>query len=104
MKDNYSTLNINEELLEFFRTNIRYTSRSKFQELDKKYPKFKDIYETYLKSDKFKKLVNMIKSKYDDEYLRLFFRHSINFLNFYLKEKDLEPTKKMKKRIFNKSK
>ena len=25
-----------------------------------------------------------IKYKYDDEYLKLFFRHSRNFLNFYL--------------------
>ena len=104
MKDNYSTLNINEELLEFFRTNIRYTSRTKFQELDKKYPNFKDVYEGYLKSDKFKKLVNMIKCKYDEEYLKLFFRHSINFLNFYLKEKDIEMPKKTKKKIFNNSK
>ncbi len=96
-------MDINEELLEFFRTNIRYTSRSKFQELDKKYPNFKKIYEDYLKSDKFKKLVNLIKSKYDEEYLRLFFRHSINFLNFYLKERDLEIPKKSKKKISNKS-
>ena len=27
-----------------------------------------------------------IKLKYDDEYLKLFFRHSRNFLNFYLKD------------------
>jgi hypothetical protein len=48
----------------------------------------------------------MIKTKYDDEYLRLFFRHSINFLNFYLKEKDIElpNNKKSKKHIFNSSK
>lgn len=104
LKDNYTVLNINEELLEFFRNNIRYTSRTKFQELDKKYPKFKDIYDNYLKSEKFKKLVLMIKTKYDDEYLRLFFRHSINFLNFYLKEKDLELPKKLKKIVFKKNK
>src|SRR5690348_16409459 len=88
LKEYYHSLDINDELLDFFRNNIRYTSRNKFQELDKKYPHFKDIYEGYLQSDQFKKLINMIKSKYDDEYLRLFFRHSINFLNFYLKEKD----------------
>ncbi len=28
----------------------------------------------------------MIKNKYDEEYLKLFFRHSKNFLNFYLKD------------------
>lgn len=104
MKENYNVLQINEELLDFFRSNIRYTSRSKFQELDKKYPKFKEIYDDYLKSNKFRKLVGMIRSKYDDEYLRLFFRHSINFLNFYLKEKDPPELPLKKKRKLRKVK
>jgi hypothetical protein len=89
IKENYKRLNINDELLEFFKNNIRYTSRTKFQEIDKKYPNFKKIYDDYLKSDKFKKLILNIKNKYDEEYLKLFFRHSKNFLNFYLRE----PTK-----------
>lgn len=86
IKENYKRLDINDELLEFFKNNIRYTSRTKFQEIDKKYPNFKIIYEDYLKSDKFKKLIINIKNKYDEEYLKLFFRHSKNFLNFYLKD------------------
>jgi hypothetical protein len=102
LKENYTNLQINEELLEFFRSNIRFTSRSKFQEIDQKYPYFKDIYEEYLKSDMFKKLVGMIKCKYDDEYLRLFFRHAINFLNYYLKEKDIEVPNKKKMKKCNK--
>ncbi len=79
-------MEINDELLDFFKNNIRYTSRTKFQEFEKKYPNFKKIYDNYLKSDKFKKLILMIKNKYDEEYLKLFFRHSKNFLNFYLKD------------------
>ena len=47
----------------------------------------------------------MIKNKYDEEYLRLFFRHSINFLNFYLKEKDPdEPITRKKGKIVLKKK
>ena len=39
-----------------------------------------------------------IKKKYDTEYQKLFFRHSINFLNFYLYEKDpIEIREKVKK-------
>jgi len=86
IKENYQKLDINEELLDFFKNNIRYTSRIKFQELEKKYPHFKSIYDNYLQSEKFKNLILMIKNKYDEEYLKLFFRHSKNFLNFYLKD------------------
>lgn len=86
IRENHKRLNLTEELVEFFRNNIRYTSRNKFLEIDKKYPYFKEIYDEYLKSDRFKKLILNIKLKYDDEYLKLFFRHSRNFLNFYLKD------------------
>ncbi len=88
LKDNSRKLSLDNELIEYFKNNIRYTSRSKFQEIDKKYPNFKSIYDDYLLSDKFKKLIMNIKNKYDDEYLKLFFRHSKNFLNFYLKDND----------------
>jgi len=98
LKENYHTLNINDELLEFFRNNIRYTSREKFKDMNKKYPKFTDIYNGYLNSSYFKKLFFSIKRKYDNEYQKLFFRHSFNFLNFYLKENDpLDNTSKKEK-------
>jgi hypothetical protein len=86
IKENQKHLNLNDELLEFFKGNIRFTSKNKFQEIDKKYPHFKLIYDDYLKSDRFKRLILNIKNKYDDEYLKLFFRHSKNFLNFYLRD------------------
>jgi hypothetical protein len=68
--------------------------------MNKKYPKFTDIYNGYLNSSYFKKLFFSIKRKYDNEYQKLFFRHSFNFLNFYLKENDPieNNTKKMKKK------
>ncbi len=86
IKENQKNFNLNDELLEFFKGNIRFTSKSKFQEINKKYPDFKLIYDDYLKSDRFKKLILNIKNKYDEEYLKLFFRHSKNFLNFYLRD------------------
>ncbi len=86
LKENFAKLNINEELLDFFKNNIRFTSKTKFQEIDKIYPDFKNIYDDYLKCDRFKKLIVNIKNKYDEEYLKLFFRHSKNFLNFNLRD------------------
>lgn len=86
MKENSERLKITEELLEFFKNNVRYTSKHKFFELDKKYPLFRNIYEEFLKSEKFKKMINIVKTKHDEEYLKLFFRHSKNFLNLYVKD------------------
>lgn len=31
-------------------------------------------------------MINIIKTKHDEEYLKLFFRHSKNFLNLYIKD------------------
>ena len=49
----------------------------------KKFPKFKTLYDEFLKSDKFKKIIMLLKTKHDEEYLKLFFRHSKNFLNMH---------------------
>ena len=73
-------------MLEFFKNNIRFSTKNKFMDLEKKYPKFRTIYEEFLKSEKFKKMINVIKTKHDEEYLKLFFRHTKNFLNLYLRD------------------
>jgi hypothetical protein len=31
-------------------------------------------------------MINIIKTKHDEEYLKLFFRHAKNFLNLYIKD------------------
>ena len=31
-------------------------------------------------------MINVIKTKHDEEYLKLFFRHTKNFLNLYIKD------------------
>lgn len=100
LKESQKKLHLEEELLDFFKNNIRFTSKTKFKEIDKKYPDFKNIYEDYLKSDRFKRLIINIKNKYDEEYLKLFFRHSKNFLNFYLRETiQEEENEKLRKEI-----
>jgi len=86
LRENSEKLKIDNDLLEFFKNNIRFTTKHKMFELEKYYPNFKSIYEEFLKSDKFKKMINIIKFKNDEEYLKLFFRHSKNFLNLYVKE------------------
>jgi hypothetical protein len=101
IKENSSTLGVDSTFISLFRSLIRHTSRKNFKDLYKKYPQFKRYYNSYLNSTTFKKLVHQTKTKYDDEYMRLFFRHSINFLNFYLKEVDL-PKKKQSRFIKSK--
>jgi len=76
---------LDPELINLIRNNIRYTSKNKFQKYEEKYPNVRSYYEEFLESQKFKDLINTIKNKYDYEYVKLFFRHSLNFLNYYLK-------------------
>jgi len=69
---------------------MRHTSKSKFQELYINNPKFIEIYQTYLDSNNFKILVNAMKHKYDELYMKLFLRHSVNFLNFYCNDNEIK--------------
>jgi len=88
-------------LLEFFKNNIRFSTKNEFLDVEKKYPKLRYIYEEFLKSEKFKKMINVIKTKHDEEYLKLFFRHTKNFLNLYLKD---SPHCKVSRRLGSKNK
>lgn len=88
IKESRKKYNVDDEILKGLKYNIRFTSKSKFRELDKKFPLFKSIYEEYLKSDRYKRLLSSVKAKYDDEYLKIFFRHSKNFISFHLYDND----------------
>jgi len=85
LKENEKRLKLDPELINVIRDNLRYTSKNKFQIYEEKYPNFRYYYEEFLESQKFKDLINTIKNKYDYEYVKLFFRHSLNFLHYYLK-------------------
>lgn len=76
---------IDKKLVELFKTNLRFTSKNKFIINESEYPNLREIYDSYLKSFKFRNLIRVIKNKYDYEYVKLFYRHSINFLEYYLK-------------------
>lgn len=58
--------------------------------MKKKFPDIGKFYDEFLKSKRFKELINIIKSKNDEEYLKLFFRHAKNYLNIHIKEKEKE--------------
>ena len=83
LKENREKLKISDELIEFIKKTYPITRENSI-ELNNKFPNFKSIYDEFLKSDKFKKIIMLIKTKYDEEYLKLFFRHTKNFLSFHL--------------------
>ena len=85
LKENERRLNLDPNLTNLIKDNIRFTSKTKFQIIEEKYPNFRNYYEEFLESQKFRDLINTIKNKYDYEYVKLFFRHSLNFLHYYLK-------------------
>jgi len=63
-------------------------------DLMKKFPNFKTIFDEFLKSEKFKKMIVLLKNKQDEEYLKLFFRHTKNFLNLH---SDFIPSKTIRR-------
>jgi hypothetical protein len=62
-------------------------NKEKILKMDNLFPYLINIYEEFLKSDDFKRMINSVKSKNDEEYLKLFFRHTKNFLNLYIKDR-----------------
>ena len=84
LKNNKEKLNINQEFLLCFKKSINCTSRTRYQELNFKYPCFKFYYEEYLKSTTYKKMIKFNKLSYEKIYFQIFYKHSKNFLEFYL--------------------
>ncbi len=80
-------MEIEDEILIFYRKNLRFSFIQKISDLNKKFPRIEKFYEEFLKSDKFRCLINIIKLKNDEEYLKLFLRHAKNYLNFNIKKK-----------------
>jgi hypothetical protein len=97
MKDNSKALNLEDVMIEMFKSNMSITRRAEIKELYAKYPIFSQTYEDFLKSEKFIEIISKMKNKYENHYVELFFRHSINYLDFYLRENDLEVGKKNKR-------
>ena len=62
-------------------------NKKKILKVEKIFPNLRHIYDEFLKSDDFKRMINSVKLKNDETYLKLFFRHTKNFLNLYIKER-----------------
>jgi len=65
--------------------NIKITPKNKLQMFKGDCPNLRTFYEEFLESENFKELICTIKKKYNYEYTKLFFRHSLNFINYYFK-------------------
>ena len=95
LKENKEELNFNDEIVNYFKckNSIRSPNsdikKNMNFDLIKKFPNFKIIYEEFLKSENFKKMILRLKNKQDEEYLKLFFRHVKNFINLH---KDFIPS------------
>ena len=85
MKDIKIESGIDDRLINLFKNNLRFTSKNKFLIKESEFPDLREIYNNYLKSSRFNGLMQKIKNKYEYEYVKLFFRHSIRFLDYYLK-------------------
>ena len=78
MKENKKELSIDKNLLNYFKKNMKLTSKTIFEQLKKKFPKINEYYEKFLKSNLFQVLKDNIKQKNDEEYSNLFFKHVKN--------------------------
>ncbi len=78
MKENKKELSIDKNLLNYFKKNMKLTSKTIFEQLKKKFPKVNEYYEKFLKSNLFQVLKDNIKQKNDEEYSNLFFKHVKN--------------------------
>lgn len=99
MKENQISLNADNDLLDYFQNNIPFSKRNPFLDLERKYPKLNNFFEEFLKSERFKKMINAIKIKHDEEFLKLFFRHTKNFLNLFKKN---SPFRKFNRKLGSK--
>ena len=83
LEENSENFQIGRDLILYFRSNNKFRRRLNCFTLELKYPHIDTIYQQFLKSEKFKRLINQIKTKNDEEYLKLFFKHSKNFMKIF---------------------
>ena len=78
MKQNKKELNIDKNILNFFKKNMKLTSRTIIEQLKKKCPKINEYFQKFLQSNIFTHLMDNIKQKNDEEYSNLFIKHVKN--------------------------
>ncbi len=83
IKENKKELNIDKSVLYFLKKNLKLTSKSIIEQLKINFPKIKEYFEKFLKSNVFKKLMDNIKQKNDEEYSNLFVNHIKNYQKLF---------------------
>ena len=78
LKQNKKELNIDKNILNFFKKNMKLTSRTIIEQLKKKCPKINEYFQKFLQSNIFTHLMDNIKQKNDEEYSNLFIKHVKN--------------------------
>ena len=78
MKQNKKELNIDKNILNFFKKHMKLTSRTIIEQLKKKCPKINEYFQKFLQSNIFTHLMDNIKQKNDEEYSNLFIKHVKN--------------------------
>lgn len=83
LRENREEMNLSDELINYFKKSSSDFKSTMNFDLMKRFPNFKIIFDEYLKSEKFKKMIIVLKNKQDEEFLKLFFRHTKNFMNLH---------------------
>ena len=79
MRENKKYLGIENYMLMFFKKNMKFTSKSIIEEMERKYPNVKNYFDLFLKSENFKKMLEVIELKHDEEYKKIFLSHVKNY-------------------------
>ena len=83
MRENKKNLGIENYMLMIFKKNMKFTSKSIIEDMEKKCPKVKYYFDLFLKSESFKKMINTIELKHDDEYKKIFLSHIKNYKRLF---------------------
>ena len=83
MRENKKKLEIENYMLMFFKKNMKFTSKSIIEEMERKCPQIKSYFNLFLSSENFKKMFDTIELKHDDEYKKIFLSHVKNYKRLF---------------------
>ena len=90
IKENKKELNIEKNILYFLKKHLKLTSKSIFEQLKIICPNINEYFEKFLKSNDFKKLMDDVKKKNDEEYSNLFVNHVTNYQKLFIENEKKE--------------
>ncbi len=83
MRENKKYLGIENYMLMFFKKNMKFTSKSIIEDMERKCPQIKSYFNLFLSSENFKKMFDTIELKHDDEYKKIFLSHVKNYKRLF---------------------